>query len=166
MEEKHENIYILFSLWLTISFLLLGLFVYQVYAYSEYLNFSGGFRSSFAASITFSQIWALIFSLILVVLSFLLVYGTYVRRGWGWIGGLMFSPYILLFYGNSAVILVGTLLLSGNYEVYFNNVYTVIYVIATIVLPFLAFFVVYLLFRPQIKTYFGKTTNLDFTQYS
>jgi len=161
MDQKPTIVYLFIVLWIAIGILLTCLFVYQVYVYTEVMNLPMQMSSSYDAMMAFMYTNNIIFALILVILAVIIAIGIFTQKRWAWIGGLMLSTYILITYGHSAVYFIGLLLINSSYGENFENMYYLIYFVATAILPFLSSFTIYLAFRSEIKAFFQKNKKID-----
>lgn len=96
----------------------------------------------------------MIFWSIFVILSFLLIIGTYYIKKWAWIGMLMICFYSI--FGHIIGIVSKTVMytvLSLDYYPYFNLLNLVFNILFVVLFSIM----LYLLFKPEVKSYFKIT---------
>ena len=135
MNQKPTTIYILVILWIIIGILFLG----RTISLLEYFGFYGFYFTTFTG---------LIVNIICIILSFLLAYGTFLKKELFWLIGLMFSSF-LFYHILQGINSIGMILR-------FSNLITFFYYVAPILFIFLVPCQLFLLTRPEVKIYFGK----------
>ena len=89
-----------------------------------------------------------IFSLIIIILTFLCAIGTYMKKRWTWILNLMISFYLVITYSTIAINHIGNLVIPGE-EMPLGY-------ILVLAIPFFAMFILYhSLINNRIKKYFA-----------
>ena len=153
MNQKPKIIYILVILWIAIGVLFIGTAVKRTLDYQDYLDSTSAFgMDSFTTIMTFSYVLYTILFIIIIALSFLLAYGSFMKKSWSWVIGLMLSSF-LIYFVFQAISLIGSGIIMENLDQMFNHFEYV----ANVVMIFLVPCLLALLTRPTVKTYFGKT---------
>jgi len=153
MNQKPKIIYILVILWIVIGVLFLGAAVKRTLDHLDYLDTTSAFGMDYFTTITtFSYVLYTILFIIIIVLSFILAYGTFIKKSWSWLIGIMLSSF-LAFFAFLAIYLIGAGVIMENLDQVFNNFEFVAYILMLFFVPCL----MVLLTRPGVKAYFGKT---------
>lgn len=155
MNQKPKIIYILIILWIVISVLFIGIAIKRTLDHLDYLDSISAFETvpfPITAITTFSYILYTILSTIIIALSFILAYGTFIKKSWSWLIGIILSSF-LAFFAFTAIHLIGSGVIMENLDQTFNNFESVAYILMLFFVPCL----MVLLTRPGVKTYFGKT---------
>jgi hypothetical protein len=135
MNQKPTTIYILVILWIIIGVLFIG----RTISLIEYLGLYG---------LYISTVISIIVGIICIIFSFLLAYGTFIKKELFWLIGLMFSSF-LFYFVLQGINSIGMILR-------FTNVIRIFYYVAPIFFIFLVPCQIFLLTRPEVKIYFGK----------
>jgi len=153
MNQKPKIIYILVILWIAIGVLFIGTAVTRTLNHLDYLDSIGASAmGQFTTTMTFSYVLYTILFIIIVTLSFLLAYGSFIKKSQSWLIGIILSSF-LLFFVFQAIYLIGIGVIMENLDQMFNNFEYVAYVLMLFFVPCL----MVILTRPVVKAYFGKT---------
>jgi hypothetical protein len=146
MEQKTNLIYVLTALWIIIGVLFLGsLITYGSYFFDS--NFSPMFFSSAAYFILL---------LFITMIAFVLTYGTFTKKSWSWLIGIMFSSF-LGFHAYQGVMIIGNTIMMGNIDGIFRTPYSGFQYVTFFLTIFFVPILLFILTRPTVKAYFGKT---------
>jgi len=154
MEKKPKMVILLFALWLIIGFLFLGLFVSQLMSYWSYLEISAEssfLMSGITSSVTYSYILFDILFLGIAIFAYILVDAAYYGKKWCWLAGIIYTSALAYtaFTGLYVIILI---ISAGLYAILVSY-----QVIVYICMLFLVPATLYVLLKPEIRSYFGKT---------
>jgi len=140
-------------LWIVIGVLFLGVAVKRTLDHLDYLDSTSAFGmdSFFTTITTYSYVLYTILFIIIIVLSFILAYGTFIKKSWSWLIGIMLSSF-LAFFAFTAIYFIGYGVIMENLDQMFNNFESVAYIWMLFFVPCLMVF----LTRPEVKAYFGK----------
>ena len=155
MNQKPKIIYILVILWIAIGVLFIGTAVKRTLDYLDYLDLTDASamgQFTFTTAMTFSYVLYTILFIIIVTLSFLLAYGSFIKKSRSWLIGIILSSF-LIFFVFQAIYLIGGGIIMENLDQMFNNFEYVAYVLMLFFVPCL----MVILTRPVVKAYFGKT---------
>ena len=155
MNQKPKIIYILVILWIVIGVLFIGMAVKRTLDHLDYLDLTSASafgRDYFTTIMTFSYVLYTILFIIIIALSFILACGTFIKKSWSWLIGIMLSSF-LAFFAFSAIYLIGAGVITEHLDQMFNNFESVVYILMLFFVPCL----MVLLTRPVVKAYFGKT---------
>lgn len=159
MNQKPKIIYILIILWIVIGVLVFGIAVKRtldhldsIDSISEVPNDSlPTMNDSITTYVTFSYVMYTILYTIIIVLSFILAYGTFIKKSWSWDISIMLSAF-LTYFVFTAIFLIGSGVIMGQLDQIFNNFESV----ANILMLFFVPCLIVLLTRPEVKAYLGK----------
>jgi hypothetical protein len=157
MEQKPMLSYILIVMWIVVGIL----FFCQIIAYSinyfDQLDSVGSLSGSqFEAQMSYSYLTYMILYLIIVIFSFLLAYGTFMKKSGSWLIGLMLSSF-LAFYAYLGIQSIGMYIIMDYLDNIFATAYSSISFITFILMIVFVPCLILILTRPNIKAYFGKT---------
>jgi hypothetical protein len=156
MEKKPAFVYILIGLWATIGvFFIIMLVVHTTYyldAIASYNRFSLG-PSDYVGYMTFMLIIQIILYLFIVICSYIITYGTFVKKSWSWLLGIILSSF-LGFYIFQGIQSIGLFIIMGNFGQVFSNLYTGFQVILFILLMFFIPIILFIMTRPYVRNYF------------
>lgn len=158
MEKKPAFVYILIGLWITIGVLfLIMLVIHTTYYIDQIATYSGGSfdESNFAVVMIFNLILQFLLFLFIVICSYIIAYGTFMKKSWSWLFGIILSSF-LGFYIYRGIQLIGYSIIMRNFDQIFSHIYIgfqfILYVLIIFLIPSLLF----ILTRPYVKTYFKK----------
>ncbi len=159
MEKKPNFIYILTGLWVTIGVLFIIMLVIHTTYYldqiASYRSILPG-QSDFATSMTFLLILQFSLFLFIVICSYIITYGTFIKKSWSWLFGIILTSF-LGFYIFQGIQLIGYSIMMGSFGLMFSNLYTGFQFILYILIMFFIPSLLFILTRPHVKTYFSKT---------
>ena len=153
MNKKPRNIWIIIVLMLIIIFLLIGYTVNNILETEKDLENEGdsGLLKQYLDILRLNlNVDTLIWS-VEIIISFLLIIGIYYLKKWAWIGGLMFGFFQIFGHAFAIIHKVANNLLLGLTEYPYFNYLNLVFNISFIVMFSIVF---YLLFRPDVKSYF------------
>jgi len=151
--------YVLFVLWIVVGIIFIGYFIVHSLNYLDQMDTISG--SAFGSSqwdvqMTYSYVTYMVLYLIITVFAFLLAYGTFFKKPWAWLTGIMLSSF-LGFFAYVGIQAIGIYVIMDYWDNLFSTLYSsltfISYIAMIIVVPCLLF----VLLRPDIKAYFGKT---------
>jgi hypothetical protein len=152
MVRKPNIIYLLVILWIIIGVIFIGIAISSTQETLDFIDSFGNYEDEFSTLVVYSLVSSLILYIICIILSFLLAYGTFIKKELFWLIGLMFSSF-LLYFVFSAINLIGGGIIRGSigrmFDTDFHN-------FALIFFIFLAPCQIFFLTRPEVKSYFGK----------
>ncbi len=159
MEQKPNLVYILIILWVVIGILFLGLLITYMTNYLDQIGSMGGAPlgdSQWQTMMNFSFAMYFILFLSITAFSFLLAYGSYMKKNWSWLIGIMTASFLgfFIFLGIQSI---GTLIIMDYSDQIFSTTYSSYQYISYILLIFLVPCMLFIIIRPEVKTYFGKT---------
>lgn len=153
MNQKPKIIYILVILWIIIGVLFIGTAISRTLSTLDSLDIMGkSAPDKFTASIIFSYVSYTILLIIIIILSFLLAYESYIKKDLFWLIGLMLSSFLITFVIN-AINIIGAGIIAENLFQMFNSFEYIAYILLIFLVPCQIF----LLTRPEVKVYFGKS---------
>jgi len=91
-----------------------------------------------------------------VLSAFILAYGTFLKKSWSWITGVMLSSF-LGYFAYSGIQLIWSLISMGNIDQLFANLYIGFHYTTYLLMIFFVPAILFILTRPVVKAYFGKT---------
>ena len=152
MNQKPKIIYILVILWIIIGVLFIGVAISRTLDTMRFLGFSSrGGSDEFTTAIIFQYIIYTILFVIIIILSFLLSYESFIKKELFWLIGLMFSSF-LLYFVFQAIYFIGSGIIAENMVQMLNSFDYIAYILLIFLVPCQIF----LLTRPEVKVYFGK----------
>lgn len=159
MEKKPVLIYILISLWIIIGILFLCVLITWTQYYFEQIEStsSSPFRGSqWDAMQNFSFILQFFRDLFIVVFAFLLAYGTFIKKSWSRLVGIMISSFFGFFI-YLGIQYLGTAIIMDSFDQMFLNTYFNFLFITYLLMIFFVPCLLFILTRPNVKAYFEKT---------
>lgn len=158
MEKKPAFVYILIGLWITIGVLFLVMLVihttYYIEQIASYRESPFG-ESNFTVGLKFNFILQFLLFLFIVICSYILAYGTFMKKSWSWLFGIILSSF-LGFYIFQGIQLIGYSIIMKYFSQIFSNLYGGYHFILNVLLIFLIPSLLFILTRPYVKTYFKK----------
>jgi len=151
MVRKPNTIYILVILWIIIGVIFIGIATSSTQETLDNIDGFIKYNDEFTAFVVYSLVSSLILYVICIILSLLLAYGTYINKELFRLIGLMFSSF-LLYFVFSAINLIGGSIIRGSID----HMFDAFHYFAYIFFIFLAPCQIFLLTRPEVKSYFGK----------
>ena len=125
MEKKPVLIYILITLWIIIGILFLGILITWTQYYFEQIEStsSSSFRGfQWGTMQNFSFILQFFLDLFIVVFAFLLAYGTFIKKSWSRLVGIMISSFFGFFI-YLGIQYLGTAIIMDIFDQMFVNTY-------------------------------------------
>ena len=114
MNQKPKIIYILVILWIIIGVLFIGIAISRTLDTLHFLDSaSRGGSDKFTTAITFQYIIYTILFIIIIILSFLLAYESFIKKDLFWLIGLMFSSF-LIYFVFQAIYFIGSGIIAEN----------------------------------------------------
>ena len=95
MIQKPNIIYLLVILWIIIGVIFIGIAISSTQENLDFIDSFGNYEDEFSTMVVYSLISSLILFIICIILSFLLAYGTFIKKELFWLIGLMFSSFLL-----------------------------------------------------------------------
>jgi len=152
ISKRSIIIYVLFILWIVIGVLFIGAVFQKTSEYFDNIDsFSRHMGDDFINYITFQHLLFIILFVIIITISFLLAYCTFIKKRKSLLIGLMFSSF-LLYFGFRAIYFIGFLILSEKLDQFFRSFEYITYMLMLIIVPI----VIYIQTREEVKAYFGK----------
>jgi len=154
MTEKSKIIYILVILWIVIGVLFIGTAVQKISEYLNVIDSFGGFGSpdDITKSMTFSYVVYTTQFIIIIALSFILAYSSFRKKSQSWLIGIILSSFLIHFVVQ-AIYFIGFAIIRENFGLIFSNFEYITYMLMLFIVPC----VIFILTRPKVKEYFGKT---------
>jgi len=154
MEKKPKLAYLLFALWFIVGFLFLGAFVTQLMSHWDYLELAAEYQflmSGITADIVFSYVSLEILYLAIAIFAYILADAAYYNKKWCWLTGIIYTS-ALAFSVYLRIYMIGLFIIQGSFTG-LGNFQVIVYISMIFLVPSL----LYILLRPEIRTYFGKT---------
>jgi hypothetical protein len=151
MNQKPNNIYILETMWIIIGVLFILITINSLLDFLRSRPIFDGINGYFTATVNFSFIYYILLSIFLSIISFLIAYKFFIKKDLFWLIGLMFSSF-LMYYAINGIHYIGLGIVSGKTAQIFSDLDIIVPMIFIFLIPCQIF----LLFRSDVKVYFGK----------
>ena len=151
--------YILIVMWIVVGVVFLCYMIAHTLNYLDQLDsMSSSFlmSSGWDAYMNYYFATAFILYLGITIFAFLLAYGTFLKKSWSWLIGIMLSSF-LGFFAYTGIQTIGTYFFMDRWDTAFSSLYSALAIISYIVMIIVVPCLLFILLRHEIKAYFGKT---------
>lgn len=154
INEKPIIIYILVTMWIVIGVSTIGIVAHRTSTFWDYIESLDrvNMPDNITNAMTFNYVFFIILFTIIIIISFLLAYSSFMKKSYSWLIGLMFSSF-LIYFVIQVISSIGLFVIYGKFDVLFNNLEYIVYIFMLFIVPI----VIFIHTRPKVNLYFGKT---------